>query len=619
MAEAAAGDETAAQEAAAAEESDRLYTPAPGEAQLTVRAVVVGCLLGGLVAAMNIYFGLKTGWSIGGSLIAAILGYAVFAVIPNSKLTRLEANIIQTSGSGAGSMTSAAGLLAAIPALGLMGRRLSYVELTLWALAVAYLGVFFAVPLRTQMVVQEKLRFPTGTATANTLMAVFSKGDEALAKAKALLYWAIGAGVFTLVAYFAPPLQMVPLDHFPGWLGGALFAGIAAYGFKLYVSPLMYGAGVLIGMRVAASLALGAVVAWALVAPAVEAAGWVEGATMSYADGARGWLLWPGVAIMVSDALTSLALSLPKIFASLQKARIKATEAVEDATPEEDQIGMVPWAIGMSLASLATVVIAQVVFDIAWWMTLVAIAVSSVLSVIATRSVGETDINPLGGMGKVTQLIFGALAPGVAQTNLMAAAITSGGANQAGDMMQDLKTGYLLGASPRKQLIAQCVGVFAGILFAVPIYLLFDAAYEIGIDEQMPAPAANSWKAMAELLAEGFDALPAHAESAILVGVLVGIAVPVVRHFAPKPFKGWVPSTLAFGIAFIVPAFYSLSMFTGAVLWALYARYRPQTAEKLGFAIASGLLAGEGLMGIVTAILTLLGIDPIWVVGGGGH
>ena len=133
--------------------TDRLYTPAPGESQFTARAVIAGCLIGGVVSAMNIYFGLRTGWSIGGSLIAAILGYSLFAAIrPGKAYTRLEANITQTSGSAAGSMTSAAGLLAAIPALGMLGFELSWWQLVLWSLSVAYLGVFFAVPLRRQMV-----------------------------------------------------------------------------------------------------------------------------------------------------------------------------------------------------------------------------------------------------------------------------------------------------------------------------------------------------------------------------------------------------------------------------------------------------------------------------------
>ncbi len=612
-------------------EDEHLYTPEKGELQLTVRAIVAGCLLGGLVAAMNIYFGLKTGWAIGGSLIAAILGISVFGALkPKRPYTRLEANITQTAASGAGTMTSAAGLLSAIPALGLlvhdhMARLpkdsavgeapvqilqhippLGVTELMLWGASVAFLGVFFAIPLRKQMVVQEKLRFPTGTATAHTLMAMFAEGGDALLKARTLLGFGVCAGVFTLAVYFVPQLQLPPLGEIPWPMVGttSLFAIIVARTFNFYISPLMYGAGILIGFRVAASLAAGSVVGWAILGPIADANGWTGGHTT-----ARVWILWPGVAIMVADALTSLALSWRTILRTFTpKKKPEVSDSHEDPS---EQISFRLWALGMTLASAATVVVAWWIFDIPWWMTLIAIGLSSILAMIATRSTGETDINPIGGMGKVTQLAFGAIAPGSIVVNLMSAAVSSAGAAQSGDMMQDLKTGHLVGASPKRQLVAQLCGVTAGIFFAVPIYALFDAAYEIGIDqEKMPAPAAHTWKAMAELLVQGVDALPEKAGWSIGFGFAFGIIVPLLRKFFPK-VKDYLPSALAFGIAFIVPAFYSLAMFAGALLFAAWRNAHPKSADNLGFAVASGLIAGEGLMGIVAAILTLLGVPTL--------
>ena len=605
-----------------------IYTPAKGELQLTVRSVVVGCLLGGLVSAMNIYFGLKTGWSIGGSLIAAILGIAVFKVInPKTPFTRLEANITQTTGSGAGTLTSAAGLLSAIPAMGMLAAErpdeiplLGYFELTFWGLSVAFLGVFFAIPLRKQMVVQEKLRFPTGTATAHTLVAMFAEGDEALRRAKTLLYFALGAGLFTLVTYFVPHVQTPPLSPLAEAISWGGLTWVLGHGFVIYVSPLMYGAGILIGFRVAASLALGAISSWWLLAAYVESNHWVQ-ATGSYAERLPGWILWPGVAIMVGDALTSLLLSVPTIVKSVQRGRAARRAGVEeDDTPAEDQISLPIWLIGMGAASSSTVVMAWWIFDIEWWMTVVAILLSSVLAMIATRSTGETDINPIGGMGKVTQLVFGALAPGAIVTNLMSAAVSSAGASQSGDMMHDLKAGRLLGASPRRQLIAQLFGVVAGTFFAVPIFLLFDRVYDIGGEgSPMPAPAARSWKAMAELLVQGTEALPPYAGYAIAGGLAFGVLVPVLRKVLPKAAKNWVPSGLAFGIAFIVPAFYSLSMFFGALVFLVWKRFRKSDAEALGYAVASGLIAGEGLLGIVNALLTLFEVPHLEIGGGGGH
>ncbi len=585
-------------------DGDPIYRPAPNELQLTIRAVVVGCVLGALVSAMNIYFGLRTGWGIGGSLIAAILSYAAFATFrPSRAFTPLETNIAQTSGSAAGSMSSTAGLIACIPALTMLGYDFSYIELTLWVASVAWLGVFYAVPLRRQMVLSEKLRFPTGTATANTIVAMFGSGAETVRKAKALLIWAVIAGLYTIGAYFIPDMESPPLAK---W-APMIFAVPASFTFSLMVSPLLWGAGILVGMRVSLSLVGGAIVAWALLVPFVESQGWVSSSRMSYATGARGWILWPGVAIMVADALTNLALSWRSIVGTF---KMKLGDDDEGAL--EDPAQAIPnkwWIGGLTIASILTIVTVWLVFDISPILTLIAIVMSSVLAAIATRSTGETDINPIGGMGKVTQLVYGGLAPGQMDTNLLAAGVTGAGASQAADMMQDLKTGHLLGASPRKQLIAQLAGIASGVLLCVPIYRLQTDAYTLGSDK-LPAPAAMAWKALAEVLAKGFEALPTNAAWGVLGGLIVGIAVPLLRRKS-KRARAVLPVGIAFGIAFIIPAFYSLCFLFGAVGYAIWRKLNRPAAEALGFAVASGLIAGEGLMGLVTAAMKLAGVEPL--------
>jgi putative OPT family oligopeptide transporter len=580
-----------------------VYRPHPSERQLTLRAILAGCLLGGFVAAMNVYLGLQIGWSFGGSLIAAILSYSLFAAIlrPRLRFGPLETNIAQTAGSACGAMASSAGLLAAIPALGMLGHEFSYWQLTLWAGSVAWLGIFYAVPLRRQMVVEEKLRFPTGTATANTIIAMFGSGEDALLQSQALIRCAVAAGVFALASFFVPQLSDPPLHE---WIPIAILSIPAAYSFTLLISPAFLGAGILIGMRVCASLAFGALVAWGVIAPWIESLGWVGPKVMSYQEGARGWVLWPGVALMVSDALTNLVLSWRTILSTFKRKE----NVDKDAVDHSDKIPNTWWVGGIVVAGLLTVTTGKLVFDVPIWLTVVAIGLSSLLAVIATRSVGETDINPIGGMGKITQLAYGVIAPGQVTTNLVGAAITSSGASQAADMMQDLKTGHLLGASPRKQLLAQLCGIAAGTFIVVPIYMLFNAAYEIG-GEKMPAPAAHSWKAMAELLTHGIDAMPQHAGWAVLVAAVFASLAAVVRKWRPQ--WGFVPSGLAMGIAFIVPAKYSIAMFLGAICYLIWKRRNAKSAEALGFAVASGLVAGEGLMGIVNAGLTLLGVSPL--------
>jgi len=607
-------------------EHDRIYNPEPGERQLTLRAVLMGCLIGGVVGAMNISIGLKIGWSFGGSLIAAILGYGFFAAIrPTKHYTVLETNITQTTGSAAGSMASAAGLLAPIPALALLEDPviLEWWQLLLWAFAVAYLGVFFAVPLRRQMVVVEKLRFPTGTATAETIVSMFAESAEALRKARVLLIWAIIAAAVVLIQFgwfgywpYGADIQDPPLL----WLG-AIGAFLTTWHFTLYVSPVMFGAGLLIGPRIGISLLLGAITGWLILGGLAQHYGWVadtsNAAIMSYDSGVRGWILWPGVAIMVGDALMSLALSWRTILNTFRPKRGRENLGMET---EDERVPNSWWLGGLLIGATATVLVTWYFFQIPPWMTIIAVVLSAVLAAIAVRSTGETDINPVGGMGKVTQLAFGGLSKLAGQklaaaipTNLMGAAITGSGASQAADMMQDLKTGRMLGAMPRKQILAQFFGIAAGILVVVPIYALFDTVHDIGgAESDYPAPAAHAWRAMAEVLGQGFDALPTGAEIAALAGLAFGAMVPIVRKFA-GPYGKYVPSGLAFGIAFIVPAKYPLAMFLGSMMLVAWRKLTPLMCAALVFAVASGLIAGDGVTNVLTALLELLGQWMGWV------
>jgi putative OPT family oligopeptide transporter len=597
------------------ETPERLYTPRPDEPQLSVRAVAAGCLLGAAVVAMNLYLGLKIGWSEGGSLMAAILGFGFFAVLrPRKPYSVLEANITQTAGSGAGTMASAAGLLAPIPAMKMLGYEIPVWALFVWGFSIAYLGVMFAVPLRRQYVVIEKLRFPTGTATANTIMAMFATAGEAVAKAKVLLYFAIFSFFYIIAAYFIPDLEH-PRVHV--LLGSGMLATMAAWGFSVYLGPMLFGAGFLIGPRVGASLAAGAIVGWGLLGYLSQAQGWAPHPNpMVIHDkasdlwGPRGWILWPGVAIMVADALVSLALSWRTFVAAFRGTRQAVVKGGADQSGSDD-IPNTWWTIGLAIASVSTIVLSWLVFGIPFYMSIMAILLSSILANVAVRSVGETDINPIGGMGKVSQVAFGLVSDSMS-TNLMGAAVTGAGASQAGDMMQDLKTGHLLGASPRKQFKAQLVGIAAGVLFAVPVYLLYDHAFEIGGDNsQLGAPAALAWKAVAEVLSQGFDALPPFASTAVLFGLLFGGLIPIVRKLFPK-VASYTPSGMAFGIAFIVHPYYSLVMFFGSMGLLAWRSVNRDQCGRFVFSVACGLIAGEGLAGMVNAVLTIAGVPPLY-------
>jgi uncharacterized oligopeptide transporter (OPT) family protein len=588
-------------DATKAPESEIKYTPQPGEAQLTWRALVVGSLAGCIVACTNIYIGLQIGWSFGASIISAVLSYSLFAAL-NNRLSVLETNIAQAAGSSAGYTSSSTGLLAALPAMALLGYEFPWYSIILWGIGVSVLGIMFAVPLRRQYVEIEKLRFPTGSATAETILAMASDAGDAIAKSNTLLLAALGAGIFTFASYFIVPLKEPPLDE---WIPLGILATAAMWGFKVSLGPSLVGAGMLMGSRVVWSLVAGAITAWAILGPLAKQMEWVTGAPMSLADGPRGWILWPGVAIIVSESLMALALS----WRTFVKVFTTKTTLGEAATTDPESIPNSWWMGGLLVASIWTMIVADNQFDIPWYMTLVAIPMSAVLASVGVRSLGETDINPVGGLGKVTQLVFGGIAPGQLPTNLMAAAITAGGASQAADVMQDLKTGYLLQASPRKLFISQFVGVFFGLIFIVPVYRVITSAWELG-SEEMPAPAAFAWKAMAEVLTKGIGSLPPYAPTAMAIAAVFGISLPLLRRM-PK-VKPYVPSGLAFGIAFITLPDHAFSMFYGLIAWYVWKAFYPEAVEKLSFAVASGFIAGEGLVGIVNAIMTIKEV-PKWI------
>jgi uncharacterized oligopeptide transporter (OPT) family protein len=208
-------------------------------------------------------------------------------------------------------------------------------------------------------------------------------------------------------------------------------------------------------------------------------------------------------------------------------------------------------------------------------------------------------------MGKVTQLVYGLLAPGNMTTNLMTASITGGAAVHTADLLTDLKAGYLLGANPRKQVVAQIFGVAAGTIFAVPAYLLLVNPDEIGGDK-WPAPAAQVWAGVAKIVTSGLAALPAGAAEGIAYGAMAGVVLALIEEIVPKAYKRYTLSSAAVGIAWIVPGWNSVSLFLGALLaWALR-RIDERRADQYVIPVASGLIAGESLGAVLIAALVAL-------------
>jgi uncharacterized oligopeptide transporter (OPT) family protein len=236
-------------------------------------------------------------------------------------------------------------------------------------------------------------------------------------------------------------------------------------------------------------------------------------------------------------------------------------------------------------------------FGMPYWQTAVAVALSFALALVACRVTGETDTTPVGAMGKITQLTFGALSPGHMNINLMSANITAAAAGSSADLLTDLKSGYLLGAHPRKQFIAQFAGIFVGTLVSVLCFrLLVPDASALGTD-QFPAPAAQTWRAVAVALSEGLGALGPVKIWSIAIGGLVGILLTLLPRIFPAR-RHLIPSPAGVGLAWTFHWHYGLLFFIGGVLGWWVQKKHPKLSDELTFPVASGWIAGESLMGV---------------------
>jgi uncharacterized oligopeptide transporter (OPT) family protein len=256
------------------------------------------------------------------------------------------------------------------------------------------------------------------------------------------------------------------------------------------------------------------------------------------------------------------------------------------------------FAAGQIVSLVALAWLGHVSFGIAVWESALAVALSFWLALVACRVTGETDTTPVGAMGKVTQLIFGAISPGNVNVNLMSANITAGAAGSAADLLTDLKSGYLLGANPRQQFLAQFSGIFVGTVVSVLAFsVLVPNAQVLGTD-QFPAPSAQTWSAVAIALGQGLSSLGAVKLWLIFAGGAVGVVLTLAPVVLPK-YEKYLPSASAFGLAWVFHWYYGLLFFLGALVALLVEKRRPKLAEELTLPVASGVVAGGSLMGVV--------------------
>ncbi|TFK47729.1 OPT oligopeptide transporter [Heliocybe sulcata] len=642
------------------------------QAEFTLPAVLLGLLIGCLLCFTNLYFGLQTGWISMMSLQSALIGFLISRLLPKP-MTPQENIVLQTTAVATGTMPLAAGFVGILPALGLLDEErdgvpplhLSWIAAVGWSCAVAFFGVFLSPPIRKQVIIEEQLPFPSGTATAQ-LISVLHKlpppdttirrrhtGYQALTVEDgddghfpdtpatadvvetveppaqepveqkeswmALLWSFVASGIMTLLAYFFPIVFSIPLF-------GNYLAKEWLWSFTPSLSYI--GQGIIMGFPTTLSMNLGMLVGWGILSPLSKYSGWAPGPVGDMSIGARGWILWVSLAIMCADSAVSL---LPVIAEFITKELRKrrgddAAEHLKDNNEVETEDRLVPnswvlWGLGFSV--LLGILLVWLVFGnegIKPWATVVGFIMGGLLSILGVRALGETDLNPVSGLGKISQLLFAVIQPGNIVANIIAGGVAEAGAQQAGDLMQDLKTGHLIHASPRAQFYGQLIGSALSIVVTSTAYNLYSRAYTIP-GPSFPAPTAYVWLSLARLLRDG--QLPAKSGLFMLVFALIFGAIAGLKAYAVRrqpPYAKWIPSGVAFAIGFLNTPSFSLARLVGGITEYVYHRRVVKDGHDIRLIIiASGFVLGEGVISVVSLVLRTfgVGVTSCWGCGHG--
>lgn len=323
------------------------------------------------------------------------------------------------------------------------------------------------------------------------------------------------------------------------------------------------------------------------------------------------WSLWPGATILVVGGLLALAFqwrTLGKTFSSIFSTlgKKKTGNGILDDI-EVPMTWFVPGFLITGLLCILTLTFIFSDFGVHWYMGLIAVLLTFILAAVAARAGAEVGINPIGALGKVTQLTFGAISAGNVAANLMTANITAGAAASCSDTVGNLKVGYMVGAHPRKQFIAQLFGVLAGAILAVPAYFILVPDVSILGGDKFPAPSALVWMGVAKVLAQGISTLPPSVILAMAIAFIFSVLIVLVDRIFPK-LRPYTPSPTALGIAMTIPAYTSFAMFLGALIVWIMERKAAKTNDMYTIPVASGFIAGESIMGVVLAALIAFNI-----------
>jgi uncharacterized oligopeptide transporter (OPT) family protein len=449
------------------------------------------------------------------------------------------------------------------------------------------LGVLLAVPFRQHFVVDEKLAYADGIAAAETLTLLDSKGGAARKAAFSMLgaLFASGALMWATSRAWVGELIRFAFNRYS-----------AAGGVGISVSLLSVGSGMLIGIRICFSMLIGMLGAWVFAPQLLGDAGIIpETATRTQI---LLWVMWPAVGMMIAGGLTALILKWRALISSFKALRSAGSGA---------QDFPLRWVMSGCIGLLVLLAYVQEsMLGTPYWQTLLAVLLALPLMLVGLRVLGETNWGPISLMTNLTQAMFGAMSPGNINASAVPSGITASVASESEGLMQDYKTGHLIGSTPRLLTYMQLLAVPVGAAALALIYPLLRDTYGVGEGGQLSSPTSVRWVGFAKILSQGFGSLPPGAALALLVGAVLGIVFTLMET---KPaLRSWTPSPTAVAIGMVVPASAVSSMFLGGVIEWLWRRVAPAHCARYLVPVSSGLIAGDALVAVALPILYFSGV-----------
>ncbi|TPX64065.1 hypothetical protein SpCBS45565_g06160 [Spizellomyces sp. 'palustris'] len=632
----------------------------PENGHFTFRAAIIGSLLGCLVAASNFYLGLKAGWTFGAQLFSAIFSFGILKTLSRvwGPFFGPEENCTaQTAASTTGGLS--VGFITGIPALYRLGLMSEDVmddlgKLIMWTIAAAFYGLFFAVPLRKHFVINHDFPFPTPRATAVTILTLHGsvgKQEEAIQTVKVMIATFAGAFAQTLLSYWVYILDKI---HFLFWIGRAagnvgLQNADTIWGWHIVPNFAFYGAGLITPPATLLSFLAGSIIAFGIGGPVMLSDGYLSAALGWGKKGngsAQSWWFWPGISLMLFSAFAELAVNYKTIISGTREALGKLLSVVsekinsrgkpdnalpvqqlmkgeqsdapvaygKDPVPPEHQVPTLWWTGGLLVSSLWTCFTMAYFFHIPVYQSILSIIFAFFLALVGVQAAAETDINPISTLAKVVQLAFFKFPADSLQSlqrnNILSAAVTSAAANQAADMVGDLKTGHIVRASPRSQFLAQLVASAVAIPVNLLLYVVFAQAYPCIIKPMDTCDFGLSpvlgWENFTKLLTTSAN-LPMASWAIALVCGFVAILFTIMEHqYIGRKHHDSLPNLGAIGLGFIVPQPSTpLAMCMAMVGGMIWKKIFPSSEHKFRMAVASGGIAGVGIAAVIRAVLKL--------------